>query len=74
MNSYAPDGSVTRENVEGRVRQLALEESRKRGGEMDYKRILELIKAEGVQGKAIVAMADRTALWLYKAMKIKVWR
>ena len=48
MNSYAQDGSITRENVEGRVRQLALEESRKRGGEMGYRRILELIKFEGV--------------------------
>jgi hypothetical protein len=74
MNSYAPDGSVTRENVEGRVRQLALEESRKRGGELGYRRIIELVKSEGVQGKVAVAMADRTATWLHKAMKVKVWR
>ena len=74
MNSYAPDGSVTRDNIEGRVRQLALEESRKRGGEIGYRRILELIKAEGVQGKVAVAMADRTAAWLHKAMKVRVWR
>ena len=74
MNSYAPDGSVTRENVEGRVRQLALEESRKRGGEIGYRSILELIKVEGVQGKVAGAMADRTATWLHKAMKVKVWR
>lgn len=74
MNSFAPDGSVTRDNIEGRVRQLALEESRKGGGEMGYKRILEYVKAEGVQGKVAVAIADRTASWLYKAMKIKVWR
>jgi hypothetical protein len=74
MNSYAPDGRITRENVEGRVRQLALEESRKRGGELGYRRIIELVKSEGVQGKVAVAMADRTATWLHKAMKVKVWR
>ena len=75
MNSYAPDGSITRENVEGRVRQLALEESRRLGrGEISYRRIMEFVKAEGVLGKAAVAMADRTSTWLYKAMKVKVWR
>jgi hypothetical protein len=73
MNSYAPDGSITRENVEGRVRQLVLEESRRLGrGEISYRRIMEFVKADGVQGKAAVAMADRTAIWLYKAMKVKV--
>ena len=74
MNSYAPDGSVTRGNVEGRVRQLALEESRRRGGEISYRRILEFVKAEGVQGKSAVAMSDRTTQWLNKVMKLKVWR
>ena len=74
MNSYAPDGSVTLENVEGRVRQLTLEESRKLGGEVSYRRIMEFVRAEGVQGKAAVAMSDRTAIWLYKVMKVKVWR
>lgn len=74
MNSYAPDGSITRDNVEGRVRQLALEESRKRGGEIGYRRILDFVKAERVQGKAAVAMTDRVAIWLRKVMKIKVWR
>ena len=74
MNSYAPDGGITRENIEGRIRQLTLEERRKRGGEIDYRRILELIKAKGVQEKAVVVMADRTAAWLHKAMKVKVWR
>jgi hypothetical protein len=73
MNSYAQDGSITRENVEGRVRQLVLEESRRLGrGEISYRRIMEFVKADGVQGKAAVAMADRTAIWLYKAMKVKV--
>ena len=75
MNSYAPDGSITRENVEGRVRQLALEESRGLGlGEISYRRIMEFVRTEGVQGKAAVAMADRTAQWLYKVMKVRVWR
>ena len=75
MNSYEPDGSITRENVEGRVRQLALEESRRLcRGEISYKMIMEFVRAKGVQGKAAVAMADRTAQWLYKAMKVKVWR
>jgi hypothetical protein len=74
MNSYASDGGITRENIEGRVRQLALEESKKRGGEIEYRRILELIKVDGVQGKVAVAMADRTATWLHKVMKVKVWR
>ena len=74
MNSYAPDGSVMRENVEGRVRQLALEESRRRGGEISYRSIMEFVKSEGVQGKTAVPMTDRTANWLYKVMKIKVWR
>lgn len=35
---------------------------------------MEFVRIEGVQGKAAVAMADRTAPWLYKAMKVKVWR
>jgi len=75
MNSYTPDGSITRDNIEGRVRQLVLEESRKGvPGEVGYKRILEIVKSEGVQGKAAVAMTDRMVSWLYKAMKVKVWR
>ena len=54
MNSYAPDGSITRDNIEGRVRQLALEESRRLGrGEISYRRIMEFVKAEGIQGKAL---------------------
>ena len=74
MNSYAPEGSITLGNVEGRVRQLALEESRRRGGEVRYRRIMEFVKTEGLQGKSAAAMTDRTAQWLYKVMKIKVWR
>ncbi|MHA1278523.1 MAG: hypothetical protein ACTSQ8_15125 [Candidatus Helarchaeota archaeon] len=75
MNSYAKNGSITQDNIEGRVRQLALEESRKGiPGEVGYGRVLEIVRGEGVQGKAAVAMADRTASWLYKTMKIKVWR
>ena len=74
MNSYAPSGNKTRDNIEGRVRQLALEESNKRGGEIGYYKILELVKAEGIRGKASMTMSERTALWLHKAMKIKVWR
>ena len=56
------------------MRQLALEESSKLGGEVRYRRIMEFVKAEGVLGKSAVAMTDRTAHWLYKVMKIKVWR
>ena len=75
MTSYAPNGSITRENIEGRVRQIALDESRRhRLGEIEYKSIMEFIRVEGVQGKAALAMADRTATWLFKVMKIKVWR
>lgn len=75
MNSFAPDGSITRDNIEGRIRQLALEESRKLGkGEINYMRIMEFVKSEGIQGKAAVAMSERTAIWLFKAMKVKVWR
>ena len=74
MNSYAPDGSVTRGNVEGRVRQLSLEESRRRGGEISYRRIMEFVKADGLQGKTAIAMTDRTSQWLYKVMKVRVWR
>jgi hypothetical protein len=75
MNSFAPNGSITRDNIEGRVRQLALDQSRRLGlGEISYRRIMEFMKAEGLSGKAAVAMADRTAHWLYKVMKIKVWR
>ena len=48
MNSFAPNGSIIRENIEGRVRQLALEESRRLGqGEISYRRIMEFVKAEG---------------------------
>jgi len=74
MNSYSPDGRITRDNIEGRIRQLALEESRRRGGEIRYRRIMNLVKAEEIRGKAAVAMTNRTAQWLYKAMKVKVWR
>ena len=75
MNSYTPDGSITIDNIEGRVRQLALEESRKGiPGEVDYRRVLEIVRGEGVQGKAAVAIADRTITWLLKSMKIKVWK
>ena len=74
VNSYAPDGNITKENIEGRIRQLALEESSKQGGEIRYRKIMEFVKAEEVQGKSAVAMTNRTAQWLYKAMKIKVWR
>jgi hypothetical protein len=61
INSYSPDWSITQENVEGRVRQLALEESRRRGGEIGYRRIMNLVKAEEIRGKAAVAMTNRTA-------------
>lgn len=74
MTSYAANGSITRENVEGRVRQLALEESRKGGSEVRYRRILDFVKEEGLEGRAALTMADRTASWLFKAMKTKVWR
>jgi len=75
MNIYAPDGSITSDNIEGRVRQLALEESRKGiPGEISYRRVLEIVRGEGIQGKAALAMADHTATWLHKAEKIKVWR
>ena len=75
MNSYALDGSITRDNIEGRVRQLALEESSKGiPGEVSYRRVLEIVRDESVQGKAALAMTDRTAQWLYKVMKVKVWR
>jgi hypothetical protein len=74
MNSYSQDGNITQDNIEERIRQLALEESRRRGGEIGYRRIIEFVKAKGLQGKAAVAMADRTAHWLYKVMKIKIWR
>lgn len=63
-----------REKAAGNV-QLAIEESRKGIlGEVSYRRVLEIVRGEGVQGKAAVAIADRTAFWLYKVMKVKVWR
>jgi len=75
MNSYALDGSITRDNIEGKVRQMALEESRRLGrGDISYRKIMEFVKAIGIQEKAAVAIADRTALWLYKVMKVRVWR
>ena len=75
MNIYAPDGRITSDNIEGRVRQLAIEESRKGvPGEVSYRRVLEIVKGEDIQGKAAVAIADRTAFWLYKTMKVRVWR
>lgn len=75
MNSFAENGTITQENIEGRVRQLALEESKRLGlKEIRFSQIIELIKTEEIQGKAAVAMADRTAQWLYKVMKVKVWR
>jgi hypothetical protein len=75
LNSYAPDGGITRDNIEGRVRQLALEESRKGiQGEVSYRRVLEIVKSECILGKTAMTMADRTASWLLKTMKIKVWR
>jgi len=75
MNSYAPNGNITKDNIEGRVRQLALEESRRLGrGEINYRKIMEFVKSEGIQGNAAVTMADRMVFWLYITMKIKVWR
>ena len=75
LNSYALDGGITRDNIEVRVRQLALEESRKGiQGEVSYRRVLEIVKFEGILGKTAMTMADRTASWLLKTMKIKVWR
>lgn len=75
MNSYASNGSITRENIEWMARQLALEESRRFGqGEISYRRIMEFVKAEGVLGKEAVAMSDRAAFWLYKTMKVRIWR
>ena len=74
MNIYAPDGRITSDNIEGRVRQLALEESRKGiPGEVGYRRVLEVVRGEGVCGKAAVAMANRITSLLYRAMKVKVW-
>jgi len=35
---------------------------------------MDFVRAEGVEGKAAVAMADLTAMCLYKAMKVKIWR
>jgi len=35
---------------------------------------MEFVKAEGIKGKAAVAMTDRTAQWLHQVMKVKVWR
>ena len=75
MNSFTPNGNITKDNIEGRVRQLVLEESRRLGrGEINYKKIMEFVKSEGIQGNAAVTMADRTVFWFYTTMKIKVWR
>ena len=75
MNSYAPDGSIERDNIEGRVRQLAIEESKKGiPGEINYRKVLDIVRSEGIQGKIALTMADRTAYWLNKVMKVKVWR
>ena len=72
MSSYVPNGGITRENVEGRVRQIALEESRKGGCEVRYRRILEFVRAEGVEGRAALAMADRTASTAYYICKYRI--
>jgi len=74
MNSYSQNGNLTKDNIEGRVRQLVLEESKKRGGEKEYKKIMEYVRSVRIEGKAAVAMADRILSWLHKAMKVKVWR
>jgi hypothetical protein len=55
-------------------RAQALASRRLRRGEISYRRIMEFVKAEGVLGKLAVALSDRTAQWLYKVMKLKVWR
>ena len=42
--------------------------------QISYKKTMEFVKAEGIQGKVVVAMSDRMATWLYKVMTIKVCR
>jgi len=75
ITRYTPNGSITHDNIERRVKQLVLEESTK-GGRREIKnmRIIVLLKAEGIQGKPVVAMADHIAKWLEESMSVKVWR
>ena len=63
MSSYSEGGKVTISNIEGRVRQLCIEKSERRG--IRWTRILEITQMEGISEVPMrVAMATRVRDWL----------
>ena len=71
MPSYAENGAVNMENLEGRLRQQCVEWARKNGS-ISYDDVVLRAKGLGVDPKPRVAMARRTVKWLREVMMVKV--
>ena len=70
--SFAEDGAVTLENLEGRLRQQCVDHAGKYG----YIKLGDITRRGtdmGLSAKQAVAMTDRTQRWLREVMMVKVY-
>ena len=70
--SYAENGVVTLENLEGRLRQQCVEHAGKYG-HIKLGEITQRGTDMGLSVKQAVAMTDRTQRWLREVMMVKVY-
>jgi len=70
--SFAENGVVTLENVEGRLRQQCVEYAGKYDG-IKVPEIVSKARDLGLSASQAIAMADRTQRWLREVMMVKVY-
>jgi len=70
--SYAENGAVTLENLEGRLRQQCVDHANKYG-HIKLGEITQKGTDMGLSVKQAVAMTDRTQRWLREVMMVKVY-
>ena len=69
--SYSENGSISLENLEGRLRQQCIEHANK----WQYIKYLEVVtraKEMGLKAKPAIAMSERTVKWLREVMGVEV--
>lgn len=69
--SFTDNGSITVENLEGRLRQQCMERANFKGF-IHRRDVLERAKEIGLSIKQAMAMTDRTLEWLRKTMMVEV--
>jgi len=70
--SFAENGVVTLENLEGRLRQQCVEHANKYDG-IKVPEIVSKGRELGLSAPQAIAMADRTQRWLREVMMVKVY-